>query len=128
MSYHSIESRGLQFPYKAKSPTLKKQIVYTDEELWKEIDRILAEDKKRKFTPGQNLYYNLLLCADSNYFFDIDTNMLLEEYIAMKRFNIPVARSIDEAEFDRVSLFSAIDEEYITIQKLEQDGTRKVHN
>jgi len=112
MSYYSIESRNLKFPYKAKSPTLKKQIVYTEEELWNEIDRILAEDAKRKFSPGQNLYYNLLLCADSSYFFDIDTNMLLEEYMAMKRFNIPIARSIDDAEFERVSLFSAIDEEY----------------
>ena len=54
--------------------------------------------------------------------------MLLEEYMTMKRFNIPVARSIDEAEFHRVSLFSAIDEEYNTIQTVERDGTRKVHN
>ena len=128
MSYHKVESRELQFPYKAKSPTLKAQVIYTEEELWHEIDRILAEDPKRKFTPGQNLYYNLLLCADSTYFFDPETNMLLEEYMTMKRFNIPVARSIDEAEFHRVSLFSAIDEEYNTIQTVERDGTRKVHN
>tara|TARA_A100001201_G_scaffold143585_2_gene145983 strand:- start:2017 stop:2388 length:372 start_codon:yes stop_codon:yes gene_type:complete len=112
MSYHNIKSRDLIFPYKALSPTLKKHITYDESELWKEIDRILDEDQDRKFTFGQQLYFNLLHCADSSYFLTNDTNILLEEYMLHKRFSIPLATSIDDALFERMSLFSAIDEEY----------------
>ena len=112
MSYHSIQSRGLAFPYQAKSPTLKKQVTYDEAELWCEIDRILQEDIDSKFTQGQQLYFNLLHCADSAYFIDSEVNIYLEEFMLNKRFNIPLAKSIDEAEFERMSLFRAIDEEY----------------
>ena len=112
MSYHSIQSRGLALPYQAKSPTLKKQVTYDEAELWCEIDRILQEDIDSKFTQGQQLYFNLLHCADSAYFIDSEVNIYLEEFMLNKRFNIPLAKSIDEAEFERMSLFRAIDEEY----------------
>ena len=112
MSYHSIQSRGLAFPYQAKSPTLKKQVTYDEAELWCEIERILQEDIDSKFTQGQQLYFNLLHCADSAYFIDSEVNIYLEEFMLNKRFNIPLAKSIDEAEFERMSLFRAIDEEY----------------
>ena len=112
MSYHNIQSRDLSFPYQAKSPTLKTHITYDESELWCEIDRILDEDVDSKFTSGQQLYFNLLHCADSSYFINSETNIYLEEFMMHKRFNIPLAKSIDEAEFERMSLFSAIDEEY----------------
>ena len=35
----------------------------------------------------------------------------MEEYMSMKRFNIPIARTIDEADYERLVIFSAIDEE-----------------
>ncbi len=112
MSYHSVQSRNLTFPYKAKSPTLKKHITYDEAELWREIDRVLAEDEEKKFSYGQQLYYNMLHCADSSFFVDDDTNFILEEYMMHKRFNIPLAKCIDDAPYIRMSLFSAIDEEY----------------
>ena len=115
MLYKQQTSRNLVFPYKAKSPTLKKMVTYTEEELWKEIDRIQNEDKTGKFTPGTNLYYNLVLCADSSYFCTPETNFTLEEYMSIKRFNLPLARSIDEADYQRLVIFSAIDEEYNAI-------------
>tara|TARA_R110000803_G_scaffold3866_2_gene13199 strand:- start:2389 stop:2766 length:378 start_codon:yes stop_codon:yes gene_type:complete len=108
-------SRNLVFPYQAKSPTLKKVITYTEDELWNEVYRILGEDKERKFTPGTNLYYNLVLCADSSYFCTAETSFAMEEYMSMKRFNIPIARTIDEAEYERLVIFSAIDEEMTAI-------------
>ena len=124
MFYKQQTSRNLVFPYKAKSPTLKTMVTYTEEELWKEIDRIQNEDKTGKFTAGTNLYYNLVLCADSSYFCTPETNFTLEEYMSMKRFNIPIARSIDEADYERLVIFSAIDEEYNAIINEE---TKKNH-
>ena len=123
MNYHSVQSRDLVFPYRAKSPTLKKSITYTKEELWNEIERVLAEDQTGKFTPGQQLNYNMLSCADTTFFYDTDVMMLLEEYLMHKRFNLALYSSIDDAEYERMSLFSAIDEEYLAIQRMEKDGS-----
>ena len=124
MSYQKADTRTLIFPYECQSPTLNKKITYDEDELWREIDRILAEDERGKFTPGANLYHNLILCADASYFLDSETNMVLEEYMAMKRFNIPLAASIDEVEYNRFVVFSAIDEEYNACIKAEQDGKK----
>jgi len=124
MSYHSVESRGLTFPYEAKSPTLRKIITYDEDELWEEIDRILAENKGSKYSPGTDLYYNLVLCADSAYFNDQETYMFIEEYMSMKKFNIPLASNIDDADYERVVIFSAIDDEYQAILRKDQDGKK----
>lgn len=124
MSFYSIASRGLSFPYKAKSPTLHKIITYDEKELWAEIDRIAIQNKKNDYTLGTDLYYNLMLCADSNYFMSKETNMLIEEFMAMKKFNIPIASNIDEAEYERVVIFSAIDDEYQAILRKEQDAKK----
>tara|TARA_R110001592_G_scaffold321443_1_gene599984 strand:- start:48 stop:425 length:378 start_codon:yes stop_codon:yes gene_type:complete len=121
MYYKNQPSRNLVFPYTIKSPTLKKQITFTEDVLWEEIARILGEDKQSKFTPGANLYYNLILCADTQYFCTPETSMALEEYMSMKRFNIPIAKCIDEAEYERLVIFSAIDEEYNAIIKQESE-------
>tara|TARA_R100000734_G_C3275651_1_gene70516 strand:- start:10 stop:387 length:378 start_codon:yes stop_codon:yes gene_type:complete len=122
MNYYNVQSRNLVFPYRAKSPTLKKSITYTKEELWNEIDRVLAEDQNGKFTAGQQLYFNMLHCADSTFFYDTDVIILLEEYLLYKRFNIPLYDELDNALYERMSLFSAIDEEYLAIQRMENDG------
>ena len=126
MHYHKIKSRELTFPYKANSPTLRKRITFTEEELWHEIKRILDEDDQQKFTPGQQLYFNLLHCADINYFSDGDTLLWLDEFMAIKRFNLPVADNLDSMPYERFVIFSAIDEEYNACIKLEQD--EQVHN
>ena len=123
MNYHSVQSRNLVFPYRAKSPTLKKEVLYDEQELWNEIDRVLDEDNSGKFTPGQQLYYNMLHCADSTFFYDIDIIMLLEEYMMHKRFGIPLYTSLDNAQYERMSLFSDIYEEYLAIQRMEKDGS-----
>lgn len=124
MNYHAVDSRGLTFPYKAKSPTLRKTITYDEDELWREIDRILAENKSSKYTPGTDLYYNLVLCADSSYFNDQETFMYIEEYMSMKKFNIPLANNIDDADYERVVIFSAIDDEYQAIIRKESNGKK----
>jgi hypothetical protein len=131
LSFKKQPSRNLVFPYKAKSPTLKKIITYDEDELWKEIDRILREDPDQKFTPGASLYDNLVHCADSTYFITPTTGMTIEEYMVTKRFSVPLASNIDDAEYERLVIFSAIDEEYNAIINEEQKkkhGRQKVHN
>ena len=117
MSYKDQPSRKLHFPYKAKSPTLKKTITYDEDELWNEIWRIVDENKDGKFTLGAALYHSLVFCADSTYFLTPETIFALEEYMAMKRFNLSLANTIDEADYHRLVIFSAIDEEFNALQQ-----------
>tara|TARA_R100000093_G_scaffold68491_1_gene40156 strand:+ start:805 stop:1182 length:378 start_codon:yes stop_codon:yes gene_type:complete len=112
MSFNNATTRVLEFPYQAKSPTLKKVITFDEAELWREVDRILAEDTERKYTVGTNLYYNMLLCSDINYWLDQDTQLYLEEFMAMKQFNIPLSSNIDDTDYHRFVIFSGIYEEY----------------
>ena len=116
MSYKSQPSRNLHFPYPAQSPTLKKTITYDEEELWNEIWRIVDESNDGKFTLGAALYHSLVFCADSTYFLTPETVFSLEEDMAMKRFNLPLANNIDEADYHRLVIFSAIDEEFNALQ------------
>lgn len=94
--------------------------------MWHEIKRILKENEDAKFTPGQQLYFNLLYCADIAYFSDPETMLWLDEFMAIKRFNLPIATHIDDAVYERFVIFSAIDEEYNACIKLEQD--EQVHH
>ena len=112
MSFNNASSRDLQFPYQAKSPTLKKLITYTEDELWREVDRILAEDTEGKYTIGTNLYYNMLLVSNVSYWLDQGTVLYLEEFMALKSFNIPLAKDLDSTDYHQFVIFSAINEEY----------------
>ena len=117
-----------KFPYKAISPTLRKRITYTEKELWNEVDRIIAEEKERKFSPGQQLYYNAMHFSSPYTFFTPDINMYIEEYTYSKEFNIPIAKCIDEASYEKLVIFSAINEELNACKnrkmKMDQDATR----
>ena len=124
MSYKNQPSRNLHFPYQAQSPTLKKNITYDEDELWNEIWRIVDESKDGKFTLGAALYYSLVFCSDSTYFLTPETIFALEEYIAMKRFNLPLANNLDEADYHRLVIFSSIDEEFNALQ---QEDIKKQH-
>ena len=75
------------------------------------MDRVVAEDKKRRFSPGQNLYYNIPLFANPQYFIDQDSQMYINEYITAKRLNIPLASSLDDMGYNRSVILSAINEE-----------------
>ena len=119
MSYKQQPSRNLQFPYTAQSPTLKKKITYTEEVLWEEIARLVEESKDGKFTLGAALYYSLVFCADSTYFLTPETSFALEEYMYMKRFNLPLAKTIDDVNYHRLVIFSSIDDEYNAASKLD---------
>ena len=117
-SYKNTPANDFNFPYRALSPTLGQEVLYTEEELWNEIERILEEDQEKKFTPGQQLYHNLIHCANPGYFLTPDIIISLEEYMAMKRFHIPLSVDIDSADYRRLVIFSAIDDEYNAATKL----------
>jgi len=118
-SYKRAKPNDLEFPYYASSPTLGTQVLYTEEELWNEIDRILEEDTQQKFTMGQQCYFNIIHCSNPAYFLQPEVTLALEEYMAMKRFKIPISVDLDSADYNRLVIFSAIDDEYNAATKLD---------
>ena len=103
--------------YTAHSPTLNKSITYTSSEIWEEVYRVVSEDEKRKFTPGQNLYYNIPHFANPLFFRNQEVEFDIQEYAYIKKFNIPPANCIDEADMNRLVVYSIIDEELTACDK-----------
>jgi len=110
-------ANDMVFPYEALSPTLGTLVQYDEIELWNEIDRIIAEDVEKKFTKGQQCYFNLIHCANPGYFYTPQTQLMLEEYMAYKRFKLPFYSTLDQAEYNRIVIFSSIDDEYNALIK-----------
>lgn len=96
---------------------MNKPITYTSSEIWEEVYRVVSEDEKRKFTPGQNLYYNIPHFANPLFFKDQEVEFDIQEYAYIKRFNIPPAKCIDEADMNRLVVYSIIDEELTACDK-----------
>ena len=112
------------FPYKAKSPTLKKRITFTEEEVWREVDRALEENKNNKFTDGQILFFNMAFCVNPKYFSDPNLEIVFEEYIFSKEFNVPIANNMDSVQYEKMVIFSAISEEINACQKHKMETSR----
>jgi len=112
------------FPYKAKSPTLKKRITFTEEEVWREVDRALEENKDNQFTDGQVLFFNMVFCANPQYFFDPYLEFIFKEYAFSKEFDVPIANNIDEVPYEKMVIFSAISEEINACQKHKMETSK----
>lgn len=103
--------------YTAQSPTLTKNIIFTKEVIWEEIDRILLESKKNKYTPGQNIYYNLAFFCNSKFFFDRDIEWYIQEYYLSHKYNLPIANNIQDANSHTLDIFQVISEELNACEK-----------
>jgi hypothetical protein len=86
-------------------------ITFTEDEIWSECERIIAEDEHNKFTLGQNLYYNL------NFFFDREIEGYVEDYFVSTKFNLPLSQTLHEADAKTIDIFRLISEEISACEK-----------
>ena len=103
--------------YTAQSPTLFKNIEYTEEEIWKEIERIATEADGIKFSVGQQLYYQVHYFLNLQYLKDQEFELLIEEYQLMESFKIPIAKSLNDAPAQKIRDFFIIKDELAFLQK-----------
>ena len=103
--------------YSAQSPSLFKQIKYDDEERWNEVARLAKEVAGTKFTIGQQLYYQVHYFANPRFLWEQEYDRLIEEHYMMESFNIPLAKSLDEAPAQKLRDFSVIKTEILALQK-----------
>jgi len=123
--YGPPSSRFVSFPYCASSPTLFKKITYDVNEVWKEFERIGEEAERTKWTVGQSMFYQLPLCTNIELFLDDKFQTYIREYIMVKRFNVPAAKSLDEIEWHRMRYFEFIEEEMNACAKRDQEKKKK---
>lgn len=103
---------NLQFPYKRQSPVTKKNREYnTLEEVQEEIELLSDTFSDSQFTLGRNLYFILPLFCNPRMLVEQEYIDLIKEYNYMKNYNIPMARSLDEADSYKLDCFDIIQRE-----------------
>lgn len=123
------ESRyPLKGTYTAQSPTLFKKVKYDEDEIWNEIERICAEDEEGKFTPGQQMFYNIPFFTNPKIFRDIELERIINEYYLCTRLNIPFSRDLDSSSAFRLQCFSIIHTEIIALENRKIEIQRKDAN
>ena len=103
--------------YTAQSPSLFTEIEYDEKERWNEVERLAKEAHGTKFSIGQQLYYQVHFFANPRFLWDSDYDRLIEEYTMMESFNIPLAKSLDEAPAQKLRDFTIIKAEIMALQK-----------
>ena len=97
--------------YESQSPTLYRRIEYDEEEIYNEIERILAEPGTQKFGIGQSLYYQLPLFCNPSFVIPEWCWTMLEDYHLCTTFHIPMAKDLDSADVWKMDCFNVIENE-----------------
>tara|TARA_R110000765_G_scaffold88673_1_gene169551 strand:+ start:355 stop:753 length:399 start_codon:yes stop_codon:yes gene_type:complete len=106
-----------KFPYNRQSPITSKARAYKNEEdVLSEIDKIFDKQSASKFTIGRNLYFQLPLFCDPRCLYEDWISETIKEYRISKELNIPIARSLDEADSYLVDNFLIIESELNSIR------------
>ena len=79
--------------------------------------RLAKEVAGTKFTIGQQLYYQVHYFANPRFLWEQEYDRLIEEHYMMESFNIPLAKSLDEAPAQKLRDFSVIKTEILALQK-----------
>ena len=108
----------LEFPYKRQSPITKKNRDYCNsEEVEDEIMNLSDTFQDSKFTIGRNLYFHIPLFANPKWFIEDEYMELIKEFNYIKNYNIPMAKTLDDADSYKIANFDIIQKEITAIQQ-----------
>tara|TARA_R100000234_G_C4967485_1_gene164640 strand:+ start:302 stop:706 length:405 start_codon:yes stop_codon:yes gene_type:complete len=109
-----------EFPYKRQSPVTKRTRTYKDEkDVLHEIDRMFDKFTDSKFSIGRNLYFMLPLFCDPKILYEDWIKEIVKQYNIVNNLNIPIARSLEEADSYIVDNFLIINNELNSIREYE---------
>jgi len=115
--------------YIAQSPTLSNypKVEYDTEEIWNEVERIVKECEGKKFTIGQNLYYQIPFFCNPRILYRPEFAKYLSQYQMITDFNIPIADSIDKVDAKTWRMMQIIKTELTACHnhKMEKDRGNK---
>ena len=119
-SYFGYPHWKKEFPYKRQSPITSRVKTFNDQQdVDREIDRIYDKFKDSKFSIGRNLYFTLPLFCDPRCLYGEWLNDTVKEYRITTHLNIPIAKSLDEADSFIVDNFLIIENELNSIREYE---------
>tara|TARA_E500000318_G_scaffold21752_1_gene22123 strand:+ start:1397 stop:1801 length:405 start_codon:yes stop_codon:yes gene_type:complete len=119
-SHYGYPHFDKEFPYKRQSPITNKVKTYKDQEdVLLEIDRVFDKFQDSKFSMGRNLYFILPLFCNPKCLYQDWIGETIKEYKMSKNLNIPIARSLHEADSFIVDNFLIIDNELNSIREYE---------
>ncbi|QDP50195.1 MAG: hypothetical protein Tp1102DCM295711_38 [Prokaryotic dsDNA virus sp.] len=108
-------------PYKARSPVLLRVLTYQNKgDLFDEIDRLLKDKGTHKFGVGQSLFYQLPLFCNPSVLIPNWCWEMINDYQSVKKFHIPIAKSLDSANAWQLDCFNIIDQEITRIKNHER--------
>lgn len=108
----------LQFPYKRQSPITKKNKEYESiEDVNEDLYLLMDIFTESKFSLGRNLYFHIPLFANPKWFADEKYNVILKEYNYMKNYNLPLAKTLDDADSFKLEMFDIITTEINSIKE-----------
>ena len=108
----------LAFPYNRQSPLTKRSREYKNiYEVEEEVIALSETFADSKFTLGRNLYFHIPLFADPVLFVNEEYIRLMKEYNYMKNYNIPIAKSLDDADSYKLDMFDIINSELNAVRQ-----------
>jgi hypothetical protein len=124
-SNYGMPTTRFELPYKSQSPTLFKKLDYLcEEDLLDEIYRIIEEANKKKFSLGQSLYHQLPFFCDPQRIISDWCWDMITDYFTIKKYNVPLATSLEEVNPYIIDCFSVIDNELNKISIYEKENGR----
>jgi hypothetical protein len=121
-SNYGLPNNGLEYPYKAQSPVLGTKLDYNSfEDVKNEVDRLLVQTQDKKYSIGQSLYFQLpFFCNPSAIISDWCWDMITN-YLAVKKFNVPLATSLESVDPWFLDCFAVIESEMTNIKLHERE-------
>lgn len=110
-------------PYNAQSPvSLKRKRYETKKDIIDEVEMLIEQAIERHYKIGQSLFLQLpFFCNPSNIISDWCWEMITD-YFLVKRFNVPLANNLEDANPWKVDCFSIIESEISNIAKYEREN------
>lgn len=120
-SNYGLPNNKFELPYIAQSPVLLKKIEYeTDQDVLQEINRVIEESNIRGYDIGKSLYFQMpFFCNPIEYISQWCWDAITD-YFIVKKFNTPLATSIDNVNIWLVDCFSVIEQELNNISVYEK--------
>lgn len=100
MGFNSVP---YEFPYE-----LNGKVINDLADVWQEL---LEIEHSGLFTPGQTLYYRIPGICRSELLFDPWAVEMINDYMYSTNYNLPIARSLDEADAIKLDCFDIIRQE-----------------
>ena len=108
-------------PYESQSPVLRKRIKYeSKQDILDEVSMIIKEANERRYDIGQSLYYQIPFFANPVYIISEWCWDMISDYYTVKRYNIPLANSLDNVDIWMLDSFNVIENEVNKVKEFQR--------